>query len=230
LYALQGLPIGFFLSSIPVIFKKYLTYSEIGVIMMCTMPFSLKVLWSPFVEFYYSEKFGKRRSWIVPMQLILCGLLFLLKDNLENWLVDRQVSLVSYLLTGVIFVITCQDIAVDSWAIEMLHPANATYGSSSQSIGHRIGVFFSSTLFISMNSPEFCKRWFGKNELWTLKGFLEAYCWLTLAVTLYIVIFVPEKDAEILKLQAEKDEKKEDEVTMSMTFSIFKDVLMNKSV
>jgi hypothetical protein len=49
-------------------------------------------------------------------------------------------------------------------------------------------------------------------------------------VTLYIVIFVPEKDAEILKLQAEKDEKKEDEVTMSMTFSIFKDVLMNKSV
>ena len=68
------------------------------------------------------------------------------------------------------------------------------------------------------------------DELWTLKGFLEAYCWLTLAVTLYIVIFVPEKDAEILKLQAEKDEKKEDEVTMSMTFSIFKDVLMNKSV
>jgi len=91
LYALQGLPIGFFLSSIPVIFKKYLTYSEIGVIMMCTMPFSLKVLWSPFVEFYYSEKFGKRRSWIVPMQLILCGLLFLLKDNLESWLIDRQV-------------------------------------------------------------------------------------------------------------------------------------------
>ena len=67
LYSLQGLPIGFFLVSVPVIFKKYLTYSEIGVIMMCTLPFSLKVLWSPFVEFYYSEKFGKRRSWIVPM-------------------------------------------------------------------------------------------------------------------------------------------------------------------
>jgi len=55
-----------------------------------------------------------------------------------------------------------------------------------------------------MNSPEFCKRWFGTDELWTLKGFLEAYCWLTLAVTLYIVVFVPEKDDEILKLQVDK--------------------------
>ncbi len=129
--------------------------------MMCTMPFSLKVLWSPFVEFYYSERFGKRRSWIVPMQLILCVLLYVLKEYLEDWLITGQVKLVSYMLTAVIFVITCQDIAVDSWAIEMLHPSNATYGSSSQSIGHRIGIFFSSTLFISMNSPEFCKRWFG---------------------------------------------------------------------
>ena len=111
------------------------------------------------------------------------------------------------MLTGVIFVITCQDIAVDSWAIEMLHPDNATYGSSSQSIGHRVGVFFSSTLFLALNSPEFCKKWFARDELWTLKGFLEAYCWLTLAVTLYILVFVPEKDAEILKLQAEKKEK-----------------------
>ena len=27
LYSFQGLPLGFFLSSVPIIFKKYLTYS-----------------------------------------------------------------------------------------------------------------------------------------------------------------------------------------------------------
>ena len=63
------------------------------------------------------------------------------------------------LLTFLVFIITCQDIAVDSWAIEMLHPCNATYGSSSQSIGQRIGMFASTSLFISLNSAEFCATW-----------------------------------------------------------------------
>ena len=53
LYSFQGLPLGFFLTTVPILFKKYLSYNEIGVIMMCTMPFSFKVLWSPFVEFYH---------------------------------------------------------------------------------------------------------------------------------------------------------------------------------
>ena len=66
LYTIQGLTIGFFLMSVPVIFKKYLTYSELGVLMMCTAPFSFKVFWSPLVEFYYLKSFGKRKSWIVP--------------------------------------------------------------------------------------------------------------------------------------------------------------------
>ena len=79
LYSFQGLPLGFFLSSVPIIFKKYLTYSQIGEIMFCTMPFSFKVLWSPFVEFYSIESIGKRKSWIIPMQLIMCGILFYLR-------------------------------------------------------------------------------------------------------------------------------------------------------
>jgi hypothetical protein len=57
---------------------------------------------------------------------------------------------------ALIFVTTCQDIAVDAWAIEMLHPSNATYGSSSQSVGHIVGKFMSTSIFIALNSVEFC--------------------------------------------------------------------------
>ena len=103
--------------------------------MLCTMPFSFKVLWSPFVEFYSIERFGKRRSWIIPTQLIMCSILFYLRGNLEELLIAQEVTQVATLLTFLVFIITCQDIAVDSWAVEMLHPCNATYGSSSQSIG-----------------------------------------------------------------------------------------------
>ena len=91
LYSFQGLPLGFFLSSVPIIFKKYLTYSQIGEIMLCTMPFSFKVLWSPFVEFYHIESIGKRKSWIIPTQLIMCAILFFLRGNLEQYLIDQEV-------------------------------------------------------------------------------------------------------------------------------------------
>ena len=53
LYSFQGLPQGLFLSSVPLLFKKYLTYKEMGVVMLSTMPYSYKVFWAPIVELYY---------------------------------------------------------------------------------------------------------------------------------------------------------------------------------
>ena len=46
--------------------------------MMATMPYSFKVFWAPFVELYYFPLIGKRKSWIVPMQLIGSIILFYL--------------------------------------------------------------------------------------------------------------------------------------------------------
>ena len=83
LYAFQGLPMGLFLKSIPVLFKQYLTYQEIGVIMLATMPYSLKFFWAPIIEIYHIPFIGKRKSWIVSIQIIGCGVLFYLYANIE---------------------------------------------------------------------------------------------------------------------------------------------------
>jgi MFS transporter, PAT family, solute carrier family 33 (acetyl-CoA transportor), member 1 len=89
------------------LFKKDLTYSEIGVIMLCTTPFSFKILWSPVVEFYYSKSFGKRKSWIVPTQIIMTVILYYISVTLEAMLVAKEVYLLASVLTGFIFVTTC---------------------------------------------------------------------------------------------------------------------------
>ena len=97
--------------------------------MLCTVPLSLKVLWSPIVEFWYSKSFGKRKTWVVGSQLVMCFILFYLRD-IEQMLLMQEITKATILLTVLVFVITCQDIAVDSWAVEMLRPENASYGSS----------------------------------------------------------------------------------------------------
>jgi len=54
------------MKSLPLFFKEYLSYQEIGILSMSTFPYSIKFLWAPLSELYYSKSFGKRKSWIIP--------------------------------------------------------------------------------------------------------------------------------------------------------------------
>ena len=51
----------------------------------------------------------------------------LLKPDVKGLLMTQQVHFLFYLLLANTFVITCQDIAVDSWSVEILAPEHASY-------------------------------------------------------------------------------------------------------
>jgi PAT family acetyl-CoA transporter-like MFS transporter 1 len=127
---------------------------------MCTMPYSFKVFWSPIVELYHIPGYPKRKSWVVPTQLIGSCILFFLSFEIEEMLATKNVYYLLGCLMVNTFIITCQDIAVDSWAVEMLHPNNSSYASSAQSVGHKLGSLISSSLFLALNDVEFCNVWF----------------------------------------------------------------------
>lgn len=92
----------------------------------------------------------------------------------------------------------------------MLHPCNATYGSSSQSIGQRVGMFISTSVFISLNSAEFCGKWiYGTPPeetvpVLTLENYILIWSSFQLIITAYIAFLVPEKDEELQKMISEK--------------------------
>jgi hypothetical protein len=98
--------------------------------------------------------------------------------------------------TLMIFVITCQDIAVDSWAVEILHPSNTSYASTCQSVGQRVGVFISTSLFIALHSVEFCNNYIylvsQTEPVLTLRGFMMGWSQFQLIITFYIALFVKE--------------------------------------
>lgn len=59
-----------------------------------------------------------------------------------------------------LFVFICtQDIAVDGWAAEILLPENASFASSSQSVGQAIGSFLGGSCFIALNSIDYCNKY-----------------------------------------------------------------------
>lgn len=115
LYFLQGVPMGLAMGSVPFLLKDKLSYGEIGVFSLASYPYSMKLLWSPIVDAIWSPKFGRRKSWIVPIQTISAFALIWLGSHAAQLMEDASTQL--YFFTFVFFslVMLCatQDIAVD---------------------------------------------------------------------------------------------------------------------
>ena len=109
-------------------------------------------------------------------------ILFYLSGTIEDMLENKHIYMLLILFTFKIFIVTCQDIAVDSWAVEILHPDNSSYGSTCQTVGFKVGILISTSLFISLNSLEFCNTYIFKTPqevpLLPLKTFIEIWSYV----------------------------------------------------
>ena len=73
LYFAQGLPFGFQATALPVLLRaRGVSLQAIGFAGLLAAPWLTKALWAPWVDRYAFPGFGRRKSWIVPMQAALC--------------------------------------------------------------------------------------------------------------------------------------------------------------
>ena len=71
LYTLQGIPMGL-KDSIPLLLtKRNVPYKDQAAYSISNYPFSMKILWAPLVDSVYVTRFGRRKSWLVPVQYLI---------------------------------------------------------------------------------------------------------------------------------------------------------------
>jgi PAT family acetyl-CoA transporter-like MFS transporter 1 len=152
-----------------------LSYSANAIFALCSWPFSLKLLWAPIVDACFSASFGRRKSWLVPVQL-LAGVLMMCGSEY----IERQLGLTSsstttsgvgggsstttaatmdvrgltFFFFTLYFLMATQDIAVDGWALTMLSRKNRGKGPVCNSIGQNIGYFLSYVGFLALNDVD----------------------------------------------------------------------------
>lgn len=193
LYFLQGVPMGLALGSVPFLLKNHMSYTEIGVFSLASYPYSLKLLWSPIVDAIWTPKLGRRKSWILPIQLMSgMGMLYL-STHVEEMMAtvgrDGGPSVWNFTWWWFFLVLMCatQDIAVDGWALTLLTPSNVSYASTAQTVGLTAGQFLSHTVFLAFNSKDFANRYFRDEPLdyglVSLGGYLQVAGWLYIIVT-----------------------------------------------
>ncbi len=96
LYFLQGIPLGLSYSLPYILGARNVSYADQGTFSFTHWPYSMKLLWAPFVDSIYVKRFGRRKSWLVPMQLIIGLFMIFYADYVHEILeVDRGQPILS---------------------------------------------------------------------------------------------------------------------------------------
>ncbi|KAI3645640.1 hypothetical protein MP228_008568 [Amoeboaphelidium protococcarum] len=231
LYLLQGIPLGLALGTLPFMLKRQLSFAEMAIFSLCSWPYSLKLLWSPIVDSFYissirgrlSTKFrlwssvqywfgGRRKTWIIPLQLIVSAFLFWLarqQELLSSLIGNRSTSssdaldasnvIDVHLLTGVflllVFFSATQDIAVDGWSLTLLHKENLRWASACQTIGLNTGYFLSFSGILYLVSTYNAKYSDPEMTVNMLSNYLAFWAVCFISVTLWLIVMKREDDS-----------------------------------
>ncbi|CCD25501.1 uncharacterized protein NDAI_0F01820 [Naumovozyma dairenensis CBS 421] len=211
LYFVQGIPVGLAFGTIPFLLKsmvKETSFTSLGVFSIATYPYSLKILWSPIIDSLYSKKIGRRRSWIIPIQLASGLMLYILGHCISKGYIFSgvdaafhpeqtvesmrtvKISTLTWYFGSLVFLCATQDIAVDGWALTILSKRSLSYASTAQTVGLNMGYFLSFTVFLSLNSGEFVNKYFRKIPQkfgWiSLGGYMKFAGFVYVIVTIYV--------------------------------------------
>lgn len=188
LYILQGIPLGL-AAAIPLILtNRNVSYKQQAEFSFAYWPFSVKLLWAPIVDSCFISSFGRRKTWLVPVQYLIGVTMMVLSYKVDYYLGDGDdnaepnVTILTAMFFFLNFLAATQDIAVDGWALTMLQRHNVGYASTCNSVGQTAGYFMGYVFFMGLES-------YG---LVTLAGFLQFWAIVFVVATTLVAVLKSE--------------------------------------
>jgi PAT family acetyl-CoA transporter-like MFS transporter 1 len=114
------------------------------------------MLWAPIVDSVYFASFGRRKSWLVPCQVLIGLLLIVSAQPVDEYLASKSVVPLTVVFFVFYLLAATQDIAVDGWALEILAKRNLGWASTCNSIGLTAGFYCSFTGFMALRAYDLC--------------------------------------------------------------------------
>jgi PAT family beta-lactamase induction signal transducer AmpG len=114
--------------------------TAIGLFALTGLPYALKFLWAPALDFVdvplLGKRLGRRRAWALVSQLALVGTILVLGrcDPVQAPLFTAAVVL------GVALCSATQDVAIDAYRIEILQEREQGAGAAATQVGYRGGL------------------------------------------------------------------------------------------
>jgi len=114
-----------------------LTNTAIGAMSYVALPYLLKPLWAPLVDRFPIPILGRRRGWMLMMQLALAGAIALLA--LQNPVLS--LGAVTACAFAIVFCSATQDIAIDAWRTDVSLPSERGPAAAANNLGYRTAAW-----------------------------------------------------------------------------------------
>jgi PAT family beta-lactamase induction signal transducer AmpG len=139
----SGLPLALTSSTLQAWFTEAnVSLATIGAISLIGIPYTLKFLWAPLMDCINIPWLGMRRGWIILMQFGLALALFLI----ANMSPSKDAAVMFSLAIAIAFLAASQDVAIDAYRTDVLHPEERGLGASYYVLTYRIAVLVSGGL------------------------------------------------------------------------------------
>ncbi len=114
----------------------------IGWLSLVRLPYTLKFLWSPFLDRFIPPFLGRRRGWLVLTQIgLMMAIAWMSRQNPKEGL---ELLAVNALIIA--FLSATQDIAGDAYRTDILAPTELGLGASIWILGYRVAILTTSSV------------------------------------------------------------------------------------
>jgi MFS transporter, PAT family, beta-lactamase induction signal transducer AmpG len=144
----SGLPLGLVWIAIPDWMRDIgIDIRVVGLITLAQAPWTFKLLWAPLMDRYVPPFWGRRRGWMAVTQIVLFIVSLMLAGVGQR---PEAIWVVGALALAIALASATQDVAIDAYAVEVLHKDEQGAASGARVAMYRAAMFASSGLAISM--------------------------------------------------------------------------------
>lgn len=155
---------------------EQVSLEAIGFLTLIGSAYTLKFLWAPFIDRYAPPFLGRRRGWILVMQLLLAVAI----ACMGLFSPGNQLMPLALLAVMVAFLSASQDVAFDAYRTEVLRPEERGAGAAVSVLGYRIGMLVSGGLALWI-----ADSWLGWQVTYVVMG-------VVMAVIAFATLLAPE--------------------------------------
>ena len=144
----SGLPLGLVWYAIPDWMRDIgVDIRVVGLITLAQAPWTFKVLWAPLMDRYIPPFWGRRRGWMAVTQVALFIFGLLLAGVGAH---PDAIWVVGALAMGTALASASQDIAIDAYAVEVLHKDEQGAAAGARTALYRVALLVSGGVSITL--------------------------------------------------------------------------------
>lgn len=139
----SGLPLALTASTLQAWFTSAnVDLATIGALSLIGIPYTMKFLWSPFLDYYQLPRLGLRKGWVMATQFGVAAALY----ALANMNPASQAIPMSMLALVAAFLAATQDVAIDAYRTDILTDHERGLGAAYYVFSYRLAVVASGGL------------------------------------------------------------------------------------